>query len=385
MKVAPIEINEFNTVLDNLRVPTEINHDYLYDLYSSICGAIEDVTQQSSLNNLTPVNHVILILYVINEFNFQFSRLKPENKEKFEDDDAFYSSVASVSADKYITNEELNYKSELFLSRFNPSISTIELYLNFCLHSLESIDASKLNQADRLVKEMLEKAFKMSKCIMSLLTQGFETEAFSTWRTLHESESILTLLVKYSSVLFLSYFKHIKYALAYRGQVGTKEETDKIFEQIKSEMRSFDLKSKDMKKYIEYGYLFSIPDIKLNEDFKLNFRDGIEKMAGLSSYSKVYEMASEIAHSSPVLLYSNRAYFLDLTILYTYESFFRLESIFNSFYTVFSSPQQINQYQALRKMYLSQMIEIHDTVKGHIIKNYAKESDKPLNDSIEEK
>ena len=76
MKVAPIEKNEFNTVLDNLRVPTEINHEYLYDLYSSVCGAIEDVTQQSSLNNLTPVNHVILILYIINEFNFQFSRLQ---------------------------------------------------------------------------------------------------------------------------------------------------------------------------------------------------------------------------------------------------------------------------------------------------------------------
>ncbi|MCB9499583.1 MAG: hypothetical protein H6689_03475 [Erysipelotrichaceae bacterium] len=383
MKVAPIEKNEFNTVLDNLRVPTEINHEYLYDLYSSVCGAIEDVTQQSSLNNLTPVNHVILILYIINEFNFQFSRLQPVDRAKFEDNDAFYSSVASVSADKFITNEELNYKSELFLSRFNPSISTIELYLNFCLHSLESVDVNKLNQADRLVKEMLEKAFKMSKCIMSLLTQGFETEAFSTWRTLHESESILTLLVKYSKVLFQSYFKHIKYALAYRGQLGTKEETDKTFEQIKSEMKSFDLKSKDMKKYIEYGYLFSIPDIKLNEDFKLNFRDGIEKMAGLSSYSKVYEMASEIAHSSPVLLYSNRAYFLDLTILYTYESFFRLESIFNSFYTVFSTPKQINQYQELRKMYLSQMIEIHDTVKGHIIKNYAKEPDQPLSETIE--
>ena len=57
-------------------------------------------------------------------------------------------------------------------------------------------------------------------------------------------------------------------------------------------MKEHNLKSKDMKKYIEYGYLFGVPNITLNEDFKLNFRDGVERVAGLSQYSKMYETAS---------------------------------------------------------------------------------------------
>ena len=77
--------------------------------------------------------------------------------------------------------------------------------------------------------------------------------------------------------------------------------------EIKEGMKDNDLKSKDMKRFIEYGWLSAIPDVKLGRipDFKFNFRDGVERCANLRQYSKVYEMSSEIAHSSPLLIYSS--------------------------------------------------------------------------------
>jgi len=199
----------------------------------------------------------------------------------------------------------------------------------------------------------------MGKCILNLLIDGFETEAFSTWRTLHENECILMCLIKYGEPIFKAYFRHVTYAIAYRKQIKSKEETDKIFEEIKFNMKEHDLKSKDMKKYIEYGYLFAIKNINLNTDFKLNFRDGVEKLAGLSEYSKVYEMSSEISHSSPLLLYSKKEYYYAITIINLYESFFRLEKIFEEYYKQNVEEKIALQYSILKATYLRQLHYIH--------------------------
>ena len=45
----------------------------------------------------------------------------------------------------------------------------------------------------------------MCRCIVLLLNNGYETEAFSTWRTLHENECILTVLVRYGNPAIKSY------------------------------------------------------------------------------------------------------------------------------------------------------------------------------------
>lgn len=210
----------------------------------------------------------------------------------------------------------------------------------------------------------------MSKCIIELLLNGFETEAFSTWRTLHENESILGCLVKYGKPMFDEYFKHITYALAYRHQITPVTEQDKVFEQIKTEMRTHDLKSKDMKKFIEYGYLYAVPDFT-EKGYKLNFRDGVEKVCGLGSYSKLYEMSSEIAHSSPLLLFSQREYFFNLTLINLYETFFRIESLFAQYFNIYSKPEEVARYKQLKTIYMQQIETIYKNIKNKFLSQYA--------------
>ena len=128
---------------------------------------------------------------------------------------------------------------------------------------------------------------------------------------------------------------------------------------MKEEMKQYDLKSKDIKKYIEYGWLYSVPGVKENESFKLNFRDGLEKVAGLEMYAKRYEMSSEIIHGTPLLIYSNREYFYFITLISTYESFFRLEEIFTKTFTKHVNQDQLAGYQQMRNVYYSHLVTIH--------------------------
>ena len=127
---------------------------------------------------------------------------------------------------------------------------------------------------------------------------------------------------------------------------------------MKEEMRGRDLKSKDIRKYIEYGWLYPIVP-EGDETFKLNFRDGLEKLAGLTSYAKRYEISSEIIHSTPLLIYSNKEYFYYMTLLSLYESFFRLEKVFVSLFARRVSQEQMNKYMQMRNVYYSQLVLIH--------------------------
>ncbi len=134
-------------------------------------------------------------------------------------------------------------------------------------------------------------------------------------------------------------------------------------------MHELGLKSKDMKRFIEYGWITGVPGIDFNDpQYKFNFRDGVEKIAGLSNYSKVYEMSSEIAHSSPVLIYSRKNYFFLFALLNLYESFFRLEKIFASLYMSSVEEEERNHYVRLRSLYYGELLSCYEFVKEDLAK-----------------
>lgn len=334
--------------------------DFLYDIYSVVADGISEV-MESFQRKYNPVNHYIVVMYVINEFLFTVSSLTNDKLDSMKKNEDFFNLLSSICADKYLTNEQLNYKSKSFINKFNPPVSTLDLYFNFILQFLDNNTPS--NRYDNLIRDMLTKAFQMAKCILTLVVNGFETEAYSTWRTLHENECIIITLINNGTPVFDEYFKHIRYAFAYRGEIPSKEQTDAIFVDIKNEMKEHGLKSKDMKKFIEYGYLYKVKNLDQLENFKLNFRDGVENAAGLKEYSKTYEYASEIAHSSPLLLYSKKTYYFGQTLINLYESFFRLESIFAFYYKSTVPKELYSKYEDLKRVYLLQLHSIYRVYK----------------------
>ena len=320
----------FISTLESWRVPKEFDYDFLFDVFSLCLEGGKDLAANSPQFPTLAVNEFQLALYIVNEHAFYLATHSDKKISDITQNEDYQQMLASVSLDKFLTNERLAYRMGSLVSRYNPMMSTIDLYLNFILGMLSRY--RKNDPAQTVIVDIMNKGFQMAKCVASLLEGGFETEAFSTWRTLHENECILQVLVKYGKPVIERYLRHMQYAIAFRGGLPTKEATDEMFVEIKAQMHELGLKSKDTKRFIEYGWLSGVPGFADIPDFKFNFRDGVQRVAGLTPYSKVYEMSSEIAHSSPLLIYSRKRYFFLFTLLNLYESFFRLEKIFTTLY-----------------------------------------------------
>lgn len=352
---------QFDALLDDLNYKKdEQARDFLFHSYHDALLGADDLKSGSNILSKTRLNPIPLILYIISEHEFYLvCNPNKDVKELYQDED-YERLIISLAVDKYFTNEHLDFKMGAFANRYLPEISTISLYLNFILGMLSHYKQG--DPKETLIVDIMNKGFSMAKCIVGLLTEGFETEAFSTWRTLHENECILAVLVKYGQPVIERYIEHLRYAVAFRGGMN-KEETDATFVKIKEGMKKASLKSKDMKRFIEYGWLLAIDHVSENPDFKLNFRDGVERTAELRNYAKVYEMSSEIAHSSPLLIYSRKNYFYLITILNLYESFFRLEKVFGTLYLNTVSKEEQNRYLAMRHLYFGELLAVYDLEK----------------------
>lgn len=361
-----ISFEQFQDIYKALGVKESLDSQFLYDVYQNAMEGAKSIDEANLLGRVVPVNPIALILYIVNEHGYYLD-IHPEiAQEAVIKDEKYMQMIVSIALDKYYTNEHLSYKSKTILSRFSPGISTLNTYLNFVLGVLGRYSRNQPNET--LIVDIMSKGFSMARAISDLLVSGFETEAFSTWRTLHEAECILLVLTKYGKPLIDKYLLHMNYAMAFRGLAGDKEKTDAIFTQIKEEMRAFDLKSKDMKRFIEYGWLLKVSALDKAEPVKLNFRDGLEKTAGLKRYAPIYEMSSEIAHSSPLLIYSRREYFMHLALVNVYESFFRLEKIFAEIYVRSISEAEKQRFLLMRKIYYGQLVSLHAQERAKIRK-----------------
>lgn len=356
-KVQALTLENCQLLAKEIGLSENYDLSYLYPLYEDVCTFLDQISDTNIMDKVTSINPFVLFLYTINEHLYTIEGFGKEQKDKIEKDNEYRNRIISVIADKYLTNEKLSYKFSRIGNKYLPTISTISLYTNFILGMLMRFKQNAPEET--LIVDLLQKGFSMVRCIIELLNGGFETEAFSTWRTLHETECIAILIYNYKKPIIDSYIKHMKYGITYRERDENLPQNDAIFAKIKSEMAVLDLKSKDMKKYIEYGWLLSIPGTKIDDNMKLNFRDGVEKLANLSSYSSWYQTSSEIAHSSPLLIYSRKEYFYLASLLNTYESFIRLEAIFYNVYSSVVSEEETKRYLLMRNLYLAQMIAIH--------------------------
>ena len=347
---------QVTTIISNLRINIPLDVDYIFDVYETANEVIELLDKQTTQIEVKEVNQFDLLLYCVGEYSYSVSNLKPEDLEKFKANENYQSTMASVVADKYLSLSIFNHVERKLANRFLPPASSLNMYINFMLNIVKGY--KKNDPQSTLISDLLMKSLTISRCILENLLSGYETEAFSSWRTLHECECTLILLDQYGEPLINNYLKHMNFGLAFNNAIADKSKQDEIFYSMKDEMREYGLKSKDIRKYIEYGWLYQIVD-KNDETFKLNFRDGLEKLAGLSQYAKRYEISSEIIHSTPLLIYSNKEYFYYMTLLSLYESFFRLEKVFVSLFSKRVSPEQMKQYAEMRKVYYSQLVVIH--------------------------
>ena len=353
----PISFENFANVIPYLDKTKSTDKEFCYAIYCFTVEGISDLVENNIFSNLQGINHLELIGYCVGECNYFTFGVKEEEIDNFKKDENVIQSISSIVADKYLTLSHFSHSQESIANRFAPPFSTLYVYVNFMLNIVQNYN--KKDPRVSLIADLFMKSISIVKCTLDLLVKGFETEAFSCWRTLHECECALIVLLKDNNDVIKAYLKHLEYALAFKDTMADKDKQTQIFMSMKEEMKQYDLKSKDIKKYIEYGWLYTVKGVKEDPEFKLNFRDGLEKVAGLTNYAKRYEMSSEIIHGTPLLIYSNRTYFYYLTLLSTYESFFRFESIFSTMFSRNVNKEQFDSYLGMRKIYFTHLSTIY--------------------------
>ncbi len=245
------------------------------------------------------------------------------------------------------------------IKNYDPLVSVLRLSEKY----FENINRplSYTNPAVSLINDIFETIFRKIAGFCQMLTLGLYSDAYVSWRTLHESECIVKLLVDGGEETRHSYVTHIAYNNAYRNKDQfSQDNLDVVFAEIKGEMKEHGLKSKDMKKFIEYGWLYKHPDYDPNDPLlKLNFRDGVEKLAGLRRYSKIYEGASEIAHSSSAFFYVNDAFCKDLSLTMCYQTYLRIGELYMKYMSSYFRLHPEEEKRALAQLEDCKIISAH--------------------------
>lgn len=282
------------------------------------------------VTNITP--HVKNSLFSIAFMFYSYLTKDMTEEEKLNLPNSILFEATSFTLKCHLSQSENRYRDYTTVSQSTNAdlFCVFETSLDFLVEVCKPL--SKSNPLQTLLPDLFLKFFSQAYGIFRMLSLNLPSEAYSIWRTLHEAECVIKLLNEGGVDLQNVYLRHLVYNNAFRHAIQDKDETDKIFAELKSNMAAHNLKSKDMKKYIEYGWLYSCKDYHEDDvSYKLNFRDGLQKAASLGEYNQWYETASELIHSSPIFFYSNNAFFMDLTSLNLGDSLLRVIEQFELF------------------------------------------------------
>ena len=212
-------------VIQGIPVSQFLDIDYIYDVYEMANEAIELLVNSNQQIEVNYVNQYDLLFYCVGEYYYSISNLNKEEIEKFKANEDFPSSMASVAADKYLSLSIFNHVETKLSNRFLPPASSLNMYINFMLNIVKGY--KKNDPQSTLISDLLMKSLTISRCILENLLNGYETEAFSSWRTLHECECTLIILDKYGEPLINNYLKHMNFGFAFNNSMKDKEQQNR--------------------------------------------------------------------------------------------------------------------------------------------------------------
>lgn len=277
--------------------------------------------------------------------------------------------LSKRAVNKFFLFENENHQSmDNSIPYYDVTIST----LREAILDLEKINSplSKKNFNVSLINDIYETTFRKIDGFAHMMMLGLYPDALAAWRTIHESRCFLTLLVNGGDKARYSYIDHIYFSNAYGFKENfTKSQLDETFAELKERMAKYDLKSKDMKRFIDYGWLYECPNYdKEDKLFKLNFRDGVERLAGFRTeiVDEVYAYTSEITHSSAIFYYINDEICKSLGLTYTYDVTIDIIKLYVSYMSNYFQHNK-DQYQKVMDD-LSDLEEIHTQLNKRYMK-----------------
>ncbi len=360
-----IDSSLFDVFWNTYGKKSNLNYDFIKKVFLAVDLKYKNFISDNSLQHiiLKNLNVYDIAFYVCEEHLFYKRFLKEEDFLKLEKDENYGKELVQLVFDKLIYNDFENVLGHPIQTKYAVEISTLSMFINQLFQLIKGIEIKNIK--DKLLIDIFIKCFLLLKSTLNQLTDGLETEAMSSWRTLHELECVLKIIYFSNEEVSKAYFRHLEYGAYHRGEINNLKDQERIAQQLQKDMEILQVKKSNKEKFINYGWLHWAAKSINEEEVKFNFLGGLQKLAQLTSYRKWYEIASDVTHSTPLLVYAKKNYLYHSTLCITYESFFRVETLFFQYIQQKLQPDNslLKNYMFFKKRYKNKIEMIYATME----------------------
>lgn len=232
-----------------------------------------------------------IVAYVFYYHAFHTSHLPPALISRIEGEEKYRAMLVQDVAVYIVINEHLNVEKFSNTSAYSPEIAAYNMACSYSLFILGSFSGQdrRMNGINNLFK----KALVTVKSVINLLAAGNSCDAVILWRHLHELECVLITLNTKGEELFFRYVEHMEYF-----DLETKPNAEELQKRLSEESKAYGIKEKNA--FINYGWLVHVEGFRegFGKEYRLNFKEGLQKVAGQSGRYAAYASASKILHPS---------------------------------------------------------------------------------------
>ena len=254
-----------------------------------------------------------LVSYIFYYHIFQTSHLPAAIVENLEGDENYRETLVRDVAVYVVINEHLNVEKVSITSQCSPEIAAYNMACSYSLFVLGSFKGQdgRMNGINNLFK----KSMLTTKSVIGLLAEGNSCDAVILWRHLHELECVLIVLCTKGEELFFRYVKHMEYF-----DMEGNPRAEELQQRLSEECKAFGVKERNA--FINYGWLEYVEGFRegFGKEYRLNFKDGLQKIAGQSGRHAAYASASKILHPSAWVVAIRDDKFYKFTMFELYRS-----------------------------------------------------------------
>ncbi len=269
------------------------NADFIREMYERVKDRYVEELQNRKirLRTLDGARLDEIVSYIYYYHLFHTSHLPEELTKKLEADEKYREMLVRDVAVYIVINEHLNVEKISNTSEYSPEIAAYNMACSYSLYILGSFKGTdrRMNGINNLFK----KAMVTIKSVIHLLAAGNSCDAVILWRHLHELECVLIVLCTKGEDLFFRYIKHMEYF-----DMEGNPRAEELQQRLSEECKAFGVKERNA--FINYGWLEYVDGFRegFGKEYRLNFKDGLQKIAGLSARHAAYASASKILHPS---------------------------------------------------------------------------------------
>lgn len=328
--ILQLDSNLFEVFWNTYGAKLNLNKAFIKKVFLAVDLKYKNLIGDSSVSDalLKNVGIFDMVNYVCAEHKFHLTLTNPEKWGDLEKDEKYFSQLVSVCFDKLIINEFRSIEPKAVISKYSVETSLLTMFVNRMFVVLSNLKLNPDSAKQRLQADIYAKCLMLIKSTLNQLCDGLETEAMSSWRTFHELICVLCVITKGDESVAKAYFRHLKYGSYNRGEIKDPQEIEQILAAMEQDMLTLEVKKANKEKFINYGWIHWAFKRYNDEEVKMNFLGGLQKVADLTEYKKYYEVASDVTHSTPLLVYANKTSLTTTTLKITYELFFKLETMF---------------------------------------------------------